>query len=205
MTMTEILEDDATPFLFLFDEASSQASGNGKDGHEASTKLAVLVYKIRKYGGALVIIGHDGKDLHPAVRELCKVLHKIDKKKARFFETIKNREGKEPITPEITGWPDSMWSPNDKDPAPWDWSEPEDDESDEEQAQIVDEDDFRKLAIWTVIRSKTRNPEDPPSNAKVASKHLYDEYSAEWVRRRWNEYQDGGHADVMGEVEAAIA
>ncbi|WP_226480381.1 ATP-binding protein [Natrinema amylolyticum] len=203
--MDDVLAENVSPVLFLFDEASSQASGGGKDGWETGTKLATLVYKIRKFGGAIIIIGHDGKDLHPAVRELCMVLHKESKKQARFYETITNRNPKQPITPQIEGWPDSKWSPNDKDPAPWSWDDGQDDEIDGNSSHIARDDAFRELAIWTVVQEKTRNPDDPPSNGDIANKRLYGEYSAEWVRRRWNEYQDGEHGEVVGEIQQAIA
>lgn len=199
--MDAVLAEQVEPFVFLFDEASSQASGGGTDGWETSLKLAVLVYKIRKFGGAVIIIGHDGKDLHPAVRELCKVLHKESKKKARFYATIKNRQGKDPLTPKISGWPDSKWSPNDKDPAPWSWSSG----NDEDAEEITRESAFRELAVWTVVQAKTRNPDQPPSNATIASEHLQGLYSAEWVRRRWNEYDRGELGETVAKVQEVIA
>lgn len=206
--LEEVLEDEIAPVLFLFDEASSQASGSGKDGYEASTKLATLVYKMRKFGAAIVIIGHDGKDLHPAVRELCMVLRKKDKKIARFFENITNRNPKDPITPKITGWPDSMWKPNDKDPAPWSWADGSDDDTAENDDHIAREEAFRQLAIWTVINERTRELEDDEkrlSFEKIAQKRLDGAYSGEWCRRRWNEYDDGQHGEVVGGIQQAIA
>ena len=193
MTMTDILDEEADPFLFLFDEASSQASGSGKDGYEASTKLATLVYKIRKYGGALAIIGHDGKDLHPAVRELCKVLHKSDKKRARFYDSVRNREGKGPITPQITGWPDSKWKPNDKDPAPWDWS----DEKESSNSDMEADDVLFNLSLWTVRECKS----DGLSHRETAK---YIPYSKSWVSGRWKEIQEGKHSKALDSIESEI-
>jgi hypothetical protein len=200
----ERIDDTDRPFLFLFDEASSQASGGGKSGHQAGTKLATLVYKIRKYagGGALIIIGHDGKDVHPAIRLLCTVMEKDSKKKARFYNTVRNRSGKEPLTPEITGWPDSKWSPNDKDPAPWNWSKDRDEESGESGGDITRESAYREMAVWTVIRSKSG---DELSNREIAEERLNGAYSEEWVRQRWNEYEDGKHGETMDRVQEAIA
>ncbi len=206
--LEEVLEDNVTPVLFLFDEASSQASGNGRDGHEASTKLATLVYKMRKFGAAIVIVGHDGKDLHPAVRELCTVLHKADKKVARFYESISNRTPQRPITPEINGWPDSMWQPNDKDPAPWSWDDGSSDDPAENGEHIARDDAFRELAIWTVIHERTRELDEDEqrlSFEKIAQKRLDGAYSGEWCRRRWNEYDGGEHGDVVAGVQQAIA
>jgi len=203
--MDDILNETTRPFLFLFDEASSQAAGRGKKGHEASTKLATLVYKIRKYGGAIVSIGHDGKDLHPAVRELCIALEKTDKKVARFYRSVKNRSGVDPITPEITGWPDSMWTPNDKDPAPWSWSDPETGESAENDGHIQSEEEFKELAIWSLVRYRERNQDDAVGWDKYASEYLNGAYSGEWCRRRWNEYRDGSLADTVARVDEVIA
>ncbi len=171
--MDDILSESVRPFLFLFDEASSQASGSGKDGYEAKQKLATLVYKIRKFGGALVIIGHDGKDVHPAVRELCKVLEKEDKKTAQFYETVRNREGREPITSRITGWPDSQWSPNDKDPAPWSWSTSD--------GTDMEEIEPRDWAIYHAVRARQAGVSNEIAAETVG-------YSTAWLSKK---YEDG--------------
>lgn len=195
-----VLAGDVEPRLFLFDEASSQASGSGSQGHEARTKLAVLAYKMRKYGCALVMIGHDGKDIHPALREMCIALHKTDKKEARFYQSVRNRKGVDPITPAITGWPDSMWSPNDKDPAGWAWAR-ETSEDDEDDGSITRSEAFREIAIWTVVDEKTRHGDEGLSFDKIASRRLSGAYSGEWCRRRWNEYQDGEHGEIIAEIQ----
>lgn len=205
--LEEMLNEDVRPVLFLFDEASSHAGGGGQDGWDTSTKLATLVYKMRKFGAAIIIIGHDGKDLHPAVRELCIVLHKIDKKIAQFFKSITNRNPKDPITPRITGWPDSHWQPNDKDPAPWSWAG-RGEADDEDEEHITREDAFKELAIWTVVREKLGAKErgdSEPSFNDIAAKRLSGAYSGEWCRQRWHEYQDGELDDVFGRVERVIA
>jgi hypothetical protein len=203
--MNDILAENVRPFLFLFDEASSQASGGGKDGWEASTKLATLVYKIRKYGGALIIIGHDGKDVHPAVRLLCIALEKESKKKARFYKTVKNREGREPITPQITGWPDSKWTPNDKDPAPWAWARPDEDADGEDDGHIAREEAYRELAIWTVVQERTGDDGESLSFREISEERLNGLYSQEWCRQRWNEYDEGQHAETVANVQQSIA
>ncbi|MFW5903145.1 MAG: 3-hydroxyacyl-CoA dehydrogenase family protein, partial [Halolamina sp.] len=80
--------EDAVPILFVFDEASSHASGRGQDGYEAGQKLGPLVYKIRKARAGLIIIGHDGKDVHPAVRTQALVIQKFrgEVKRAEVYE-----------------------------------------------------------------------------------------------------------------------
>ena len=200
----DVLEGGLQPILFLFDEASSQASGSGSDGYEARTKLAVLAYKMRKFGCALVIIGHDGKDLHPALREMCRVLHKPDKKRARFYASVHNREGIEPLSRPLEGWPDTLWSPNDKDPASWSWDEHVS-EDDAEDASITREEAYREFAIWTVVDERTRNQDDPLGFDKIASKRLDGVYSGEWCRKRWKEYQDGKHGEKVAEIQGGFA
>jgi hypothetical protein len=203
-----VLAGDVRPTIFVFDEASSQASGSGSDGYEARTKLAVLSYKMRKFGVALVIIGHDGKDVHPAIREMCIALHKPDKKHARFYESVSNRQGRNPITPEIDGWPDTLWRPNDRDPAGWSWDARDSDDSADNSDGIARDDAFRELAIWTVIHERTRNIADEESRLsfeKIAQRRLDGAFSGEWCRRRWKEYDEGDHGDVVANVQQAIA
>ncbi|WP_247003678.1 hypothetical protein [Halosolutus gelatinilyticus] len=196
------------------DEHPAHAHGDGDVYEHGQTLIGRrdLLRRSAVAGGAIaaaiVIVGHDGKDLHPAVRELCLVLQKKDKKIARFYESINNRKPKQPITPEITGWPDSMWKPNDKDPAPWSWADGSDDGSAENGEHIAREDAFRELAIWTVIHERTRelgDDEDRLSFDKISQKRLDGAYSGEWCRRRWKEYEGGEHGNVVAGVQQAIA
>ncbi len=58
-----------------------------------------------------------------------------------------------------------------------------------------------KAAIDTVITAKESEPDSPRSrNRRVRP------YSADWLRQRWNEYQDNGqHRNVVGEVTELTA
>lgn len=199
-----VLAGGAKPKIFIFDEASSHASGGGEDGYQTAAKLAVLCYKIRKYGGSIIIIGHDGKDLHPAVREMCTVLHKTEKKDGRFYESVKNRTGKDPITPPISGWPDTKWSYNDKDPADWSWSDSNDEETPESAENgITRELAYDEFAIWSVV--KEREKEDPLSFEKIAARKLQGHRSGEWCRKKWKAYQNGEHRDIVARLDEGIA
>lgn len=199
-----VMSGGVTPKIFIFDEASSHASGGGMDGWETMIKLATLIYKIRKYGGSIIIIGHDGKDLHPAVRELCQVLHKTEKESARFYETIKNRSGKDPITPEISGWPDTKWDYEDLDPAPWSWSRDSGEDGVEGGAgDITRELAYKEMAIALIV--KERQSESPLSHAKIAKQKLNGMYSPEWVRQKWNEFEAGHHREIVGIWEEETA
>jgi hypothetical protein len=132
--------DGGTRKLFIFDEASSHASGRGEDGYEAASKLGPLLYKIRKYGGSLIIIGHDGKDVHPAVRALGKAIHKEDLKSATFYETVDNRQGKNEQF-SVEGIPETSWSYDDKEATRWSWgySEEKERELETEAMELAEE------------------------------------------------------------------
>jgi len=127
--------DDAVPMLFVFDEASSHASGRGEDGYEAGQKLGPLVYKIRKARAGLVIIGHDGKDVHPAVRTMADVVQKRrgELKKATVFEDVQNREGVNEIMA-LNGIPETDYRYDDKEATSWSWDDADVDDGLEEQA-----------------------------------------------------------------------
>jgi hypothetical protein len=133
----ETLRDGAAPRLFVFDEASSHASGRGKVGHEAGAKLGPLVYKIRKANCGLIIIGHDGKDVHPAVRTLATVVQKFrgEVKKAELFEDVQNRQGVGHIM-SLRGIPETDYSYDDKEATSWSWETAETPEQADREAVL---------------------------------------------------------------------
>lgn len=190
-----MLEGKGGRKLFIFDEASSHASGRGKDGYETAQKLGTLAYKIRKYGGSLIIIGHDGRDVHPAIRELAIAIHKEGKKAATLYETVRNRKGERPIV-ELSGIPPTDWQYNDKEPTTWSWrTRPETEESNDEALKEA----HKELAVWTAIKAKEQGVSNREA-AEIAG------YSREWVRLKWNEYNRGGKAaETVANVEAVIA
>lgn len=118
----ETRADDANPRLFIFDEASSHASGRGKSGAEAGAKLGPLVYKIRKANAGLIIIGHDGRDVHPSVRTLATVIQRYrgEVKRASIYEDVKDREGRGKIM-ELSGIPQTDWTYDDGEATSWSW------------------------------------------------------------------------------------
>jgi hypothetical protein len=125
------------PKLFVFDEASSHASGRGSDGFSAASKLGPLIYKIRKYGGGYVVIGHDGKDIHPIVRELSTCVHKESKKDATFYESVDNRRGVgEKLS--LTGIPPTDWAFDTLEATSWAW-EADEDELEAEAMALAEE------------------------------------------------------------------
>jgi hypothetical protein len=147
---------DANPTLFVFDEASSHASGRGKKGHEAGKKLAPMIYKIRKSNMGIIIIGHDGKDVHPAVRTLSTVVQRYRGKfkRATIWESVKNRQGEGKIM-ELDQIPETDMTYDDKEATSWDWTgetseeakfEEAVDEEAEERAQQLAQDKTLNLA-----------------------------------------------------------
>lgn len=80
-------ENPDTDYFFVFDEANKHASGTG-DSSAVENQLYPLVTFIRKNDGNLVIIGHNSKDIHKWVRELCDFVHKTSKKTAHFYRSV---------------------------------------------------------------------------------------------------------------------
>ena len=184
-------ENEQRPKLFIFDEASSNAGGGGSDGYETKKKMGPLAYKIRKYGGSLVVIGHDGKDVHPLIRELGTAIHKHSLKEATFYEDVKNRDGQREIM-SIAGIPETDWSYDDKEPTTWSWSDENQDDDDDDLTA-------KDMATVTAIRCK----EQGMTGGEV-SKFL--PYSRAWVDSRYREYRDDGdHSDLLARFEEVIA
>ena len=184
-----VLAGDARPKLFIFDEASSVASGRGKDGYEASTKLATMCYKIRKYGGMLIIIGHDGKDVHPAVREMCVAFHKTGTKTGQFFRDVKNRKGHDPITDPLEGIPvpSPEWQPNTYDTANWSWKA----DGGEIDPEEVEE------GVWLSV---VRTCYEEGLSARQAADYV--RYSRDWTSRRYRWLEQGEFPH--GKADAAL-
>jgi hypothetical protein len=90
--LLEWIQEDGEK-LFVFDEASSHASGYIKDKMKVEKYFSSLVKFIRKNQGKLIIIGHTGKDIHPDIRRLSNYIQKESKKEAKVYESVENGEG----------------------------------------------------------------------------------------------------------------
>lgn len=174
------LHNEQTPKLFIFDEASSNAGGSGSDGYETKSKMGPLAYKIRKYGGSLIVIGHDGKDVHPLIREMGVCIHKEDLKAATFYEDVKNRRGVEEIA-SVTGIPETDYRYDDKEPTTWSWRTSEDEEA------VEYEDVAEDVGMWNIVHGRER--EDPVAFRELASQTPWD---ASTCSRRWKKYKEDG-------------
>jgi hypothetical protein len=150
-----VRRDDAVPMLVLLDEASSDMSGRGADGAQAGRLMGPLTYKIRKYNAGLLVVGHDGRDVHPAMRVLATVFEKKrqEQKTMRVFEDVRDRQGVGHIQT-LTGVP-KAGGYDDGEATSWSWDEQDDrdDESgltmDEARSLAEDmvEDEVRDLAV----------------------------------------------------------
>ncbi|UTF52823.1 hypothetical protein [Natronosalvus rutilus] len=187
------LEHSQRPKLFIGDEFSSSASGQGKQGYETRMKMAPLVYKIRKYGGALIYIAHGERSIHPMLWRVGTIVKKVSQKKAIIADSISNAKLAD-IQGEIEGIPPTDLRYNTKEASDWSWSR-FGDETDEMNADEA----ARLTALWTVIRCK----EEGMTNRETAK---FVPYSHGWVGSRWREYRDDGeHVDAISKVNEVIA
>jgi len=140
----DTLVDDAPRKLYIFDEASSHAVGIGEKGFKAGTLLGPLVKTIRKGNCGIIIIGHDGNDVHPAVRELAQVCERYvgNKKRASFYQSIRRRKNDNLIV-DVKGVPQTDYQYDDKEDTRFVWdideSDPDDDFGPEEVESILSE------------------------------------------------------------------
>lgn len=108
--------------LFIFDEASSHASGYSDDAYETQKKLGTMVKKIRKVNASMIIIGHTGKDIHPDIRRLAECVKKVSKKTAEYYHSVNEGKG-EGHKRTISGIPKTNWNSYDTNEiTTWDWS-----------------------------------------------------------------------------------
>ena len=123
--LEETKDDSGVRKLFVFDEASSHASGYSKQAQEGR-RLGKLVNLIRKYQASMIMIGHTGKDLHKDVRR--KVIHRIRKrgKKEAVLRTRTDVGGGEGDLSEemtLTGIPQTSFDYDHMEASDWDWGE----------------------------------------------------------------------------------
>lgn len=187
-----VLAGEITPKLYILDEGSSVAAGHGEQGYLAQMRLGRFVLKMRKYGVDVIIIGHDGKDVIPSIRELAIICKKTGKKNAQFWQDVNNRKVRDPVTPELTGipLPDRAWQANTYDLANFFW--------DDQDGNELSKDAIKEAHLFTVIKGKEQGLTDRELAEFVP-------YSREWVRTRWKEYDEEGlHKNTVGNIEAVI-
>ena len=188
------LQHDQRPKLAILDELSSNASGSGKDGQLVRKLMGPLVFKVRKYGGALVVIAHDESSIHPLLWRLGVIVKKESQKKASIWDRVKSGELRGKIG-EFEGVPATDWRYNDKEASDWSWRE----SSSESDEPAVQEAEIKRVTMWTIAQGK----EAGKSNREIAQNIPY---SHATVSNWWEEYQNGGEKrEWVSDVEAAIA
>lgn len=112
---------------FMFDEASSHASGYSKDSSKVTNQFSSMVKLVRKNNGNMDIIGHTGKDVHPDIRRLADYVEKKGKKNSAVFENVKEGEGEDKKF-DISKIPKTTWSYDTKEESTWEWATDEGEE-----------------------------------------------------------------------------
>lgn len=187
--------DDAKRRLFVFDEASSHASGTGKQGYEVKTKLAPMLFKIRKANAGLIIIGHDGKDVAPSVRTLaiCVERKREEVKRATLWEDVRDRQGHGKIL-SLDGIPETSMTYDDTEATSWTWGsgDVEDDNQDEIRQLAADmtQREVRKLAAVLNTDDRVELSQEDIGQI-VGEAYRGDGYGQSWVSKWTTKYENG--------------
>ena len=160
--LLEWLETDGYKF-FLFDEASSHASGYSGQASDGR-RLGRLVNLFRKYKASLLIIGHTGKDVHADIRRKSShLIIKDDKKTARVYEPVQDVEGEVDVQKRLhlKGIPKTTLQEYDtREASSWSWSEPDQNrrvrlmsEKELTQKEIAEIEGISQTKVSRIIRS----------------------------------------------------
>lgn len=125
---------------FVFDEASTELTAqSGKNAQDVAETMGPFVKKMRKCGINMIVIGHDRRDVHPAIRSMADFVDKTGLKSASIYEGIKRREPTGHLF-DVDGIPPTSWRYDTDDMAEWSWG----DEEDELEEETISEDDLRR-------------------------------------------------------------
>lgn len=142
--------------LFVFDEASSHASGYASDAQEARNLLGKSINLIRKNYGSIILIGHSGMDVHKDIRRKCTYLiRKRDKKNAVVRSRTDKGDGKGELSEEmsLTGIPDTNMTFDDKEASSWEWG---DQDRERHAKMLVEEYDVKQKDAAEVLDTTPR-------------------------------------------------
>ncbi|PGF15815.1 hypothetical protein CP556_06595 [Natrinema sp. CBA1119] len=189
------VENPQQPKLFIGDEFSTNASGTGEDGHKVRKLMGPLVFKIRKYGGALIYIGHDESSIHPMLWRVGTIIKKTSQKSAVVADRVSNGSLVDVDPRPLEGIPPTDWSFNTNDEADWSWSAPGGDEKDE----AIAEKDVKRVAAWTMEICRRQGMSSRATAEFVP-------YSHATVSNWWDDIDEGGEkAEWVSTVEQVIA
>ncbi|WP_010546889.1 P-loop NTPase family protein [Natronobacterium lacisalsi] len=190
------VDNPQQPKLFIGDEFSSNASGTGADGHKVRQKMGPLVYKIRKYGGALIYIAHGESSIHPMLWRVGTIIKKKSKKRAIVADRVSGGKLQDVDPRPLEGIPPTDWNFNTKDEADWSWEAPS---SDDKNDDPIAEEDVKRVAAWTMEECRRQG-----MSARETAEFV--PYSHATVSNWWKEIDEGGEkADWVNTVEQVIA
>lgn len=108
--------------LFIWDEASSNASGYSSDAHKVTEKLPRVLQSFRKNRCNLIIIGHTGKDVHPHFRRQSQdLIHKESKERATVYGDLKDSGEPQDKKFSISGIEPTAWEYDTREMSRWFW------------------------------------------------------------------------------------
>jgi hypothetical protein len=113
--------DSDDELWFILDEASTHLTAqSGENAQVVAEVMGPFVKRMRKLGVSMIIIGHDGRDIAPAVRVLCDFVKKPSKKHIEFYKSVEKRN---PVGHmfELDGVPSTDWDFDTNDMAEWSW------------------------------------------------------------------------------------
>ncbi|AHG00329.1 hypothetical protein HALLA_17515 [Halostagnicola larsenii XH-48] len=193
------VENPQQPKLFIGDEFSTNASGSGEDGQLVRKLMGPLVFKIRKYNGALIYIGHDESSIHPLLWRVGTILKKPDrndKGKALVAERISGGKLRDVDPRPLKGIPPADFEPHTNDEADWSWRAPSGDEKD---GPAIAEEDVKTVAAWTMEACREQG-----MSARETAEFV--PYSHATVSNWWKEIDEGGEKrEWVDNVEKVIA
>ncbi|ELY86747.1 hypothetical protein [Natrinema altunense] len=193
------IENPQQPKAFVGDEFSTNASGTGSDGQKVRKLMGPLVFKIRKYNGMLIYIGHDESSIHPMLWRVGTIIKKPDrnnKGKAIVADRISGGKLQDVDPRPFTGIPPADFEPHTNDEADWSWSAPS---SDKDEGPAIAEDEVKRVAAWTMETCRQQG-----MSARETAEFV--PYSHATVSNWWNDIDKGGEKrDWVDTVERVIA
>ena len=146
---------------YIFDEASTELTAqSGSNAQDVAEVMAPFIKKMRKDGINMIVIGHDKRDVHPAIRSMADFVDKSGMKTASVYSGIKKRE---PVGHkfDLSGIPETGWDFDTDDMADWDWGTAlEDGGLSDEQSEIEDVTDTSEYREWRKQRIEALNDGD---------------------------------------------
>jgi len=106
---------------YILDESSTHLTAqSGSNAQDVAEVMAPFIKRMRKLGVNILVIGHDKKDIHVAIRSLADFVNKRGKKSATFYSSVRDREGVGELFT-LAGIPSTSWEFDTDDMASWSW------------------------------------------------------------------------------------